>query len=370
MTSRPYPAALLALLAALVFAASASSAPPELGKPAARKAAVAKMNSYLAAHPWAKSGKVGRCDRKAARRVVCAVTVVGSNRSCRVRAVVKRPSGKVRARLGRLACSTQIGSSGRFVRFAAHLGQPQRHLDDPFAVTYPFAASADSAEASAVQEQGDVALEPTALPSGVLAFYNDGILECALNVGGVVVGDECQVAYEKLGQHRVTSIYTSGSESAVATELQDIQPLATSVELAVEYQEFPESELYGEFWWQIGSLVIDASTSPGANGEVQLCLPGGGGGCLAVPWAADAPTEIPILGVQCGAAGERNDEPLCEVRIENAWYPLDFPEAGIAITASRLGGNGYLGSESSLLAQFTPQLHFPACEPEQTAPWC
>lgn len=367
MTTRLYPSVLLALLVSLVFAASASAAPQQLGKPAARKAAVAKMNSYLGAHPWAQSGKVGRCHRKAARRIVCAVTLVGPARSCRTRAVVKRPRGKVRARLGKLACAAPLVAPDRFVRLAAHLGEPQRHLEDPYAVTYPFTASAGSVEAGAVQEGAIAGAEPTALPSGVLAFYSDGILECALNVGGVVVGDECQVAYEKLGQHRVTSIYTSGSESAVATELQDIQPLATSVELAVEYQEFPESEPYGTFWWQIGSLVIDASTSPG-GGQVEVCLAEGGSSCLVAP--AGPSIRVPVLGVQCGATSDRNAEPLCQIGIDGEWYPVEAAAAGFSLVAKRQEGNGYRGSEASVQTSFIPDLHFPACDAESSEVWC
>lgn len=78
---------------------------------------------------------------------------------------------------------------------------------NPLIVTYSYSASAD-------QESGGVALPDTNLPSGVLAFYSDGLLSCSINVGGSVSGGQCTVGYRSFGTHTIDVVYSSGENSA------------------------------------------------------------------------------------------------------------------------------------------------------------
>lgn len=87
---------------------------------------------------------------------------------------------------------------------------------NPFAVTYGYSASAT------------VGNEPEpSLPAGVLSFYTDGALACAINVGGPVTGGLCSVTYGYTGIHTVTVIYTSGSTSDTEGDVEHIEPFGT-----------------------------------------------------------------------------------------------------------------------------------------------
>jgi hypothetical protein len=78
---------------------------------------------------------------------------------------------------------------------------------NPLIVTYSYSASAE-------QEIGGVALPDPNLPSGVLAFYSDGLLSCSINVGGSVSGGQCTVSYSSFGTHTINVVYSSGENSA------------------------------------------------------------------------------------------------------------------------------------------------------------
>jgi hypothetical protein len=85
------------------------------------------------------------------------------------------------------------------VRLHAHLDPTfTRDPLDPFKVTYTYSASATQE----VVGRASISSEDAApLPSGVLALYSDGKLECAVNVGSGVEGSECPVSYQALGEH-------------------------------------------------------------------------------------------------------------------------------------------------------------------------
>lgn len=364
MHRRIYPLAPLVLLALVaVLAAPASAA--QLGKPAARKAAVKTMNRYLASHGWAKAGRVGKCQRKAPRRVVCRITLSGPSRACRTSAAVTLRR-KARARLGRLRCAKPAPQQGsRMMRLAAHIGTPKRHLDNPFAVTYPYSASATEQVAA----RGGETEEPVPPPKGVLALYIDGVLECAMNTEGVVAGDECPHVYGKLGQHRVTAIYTAGSESAVDTTLHNVDPLPTEIALSVTYEPLAVASTEGEYWWRIGTVKVQASTSP-INRSISLTCQD----TVVCPEAeVDGAVELPVFGLQCGSNRiiGRNAEPLCEAKIGASWMPLEtFEEEGIIFNGKLNPPAGYLPSQASATVSFTPTLIFPPCEEGSPNPWC
>jgi|GEM_PF-5517338 len=158
-------------------------------------------------------------------------------------------------------------SSAAKTKLHAHL-DPTYTRDplDPFKITYSFSASATQEAfggAAALGATVPAVEEPAPLPSGVLALYSDGNLECAVNVGGSSTGSECPVQYPALGSHTVTTIYSSGEESATETETEVIEPLATSTTLSVSYKERENPVLRREFmghWfaWELG--VLDASS--------------------------------------------------------------------------------------------------------------
>lgn len=380
MHRRIYPLAPLVLLALVaVLAAPASAA--QLGKPAARKAAVKTMNRYLASHGWAKAGRVGKCQRKAPRRVVCRITLSGPSRACRTSAAVTLRR-KARARLGRLRCAKPAPQQGsRMMRLAAHIGTPKRHLDNPFAVTYPYSASATEQVAA----RGGETEEPVPPPKGVLALYIDGVLECAMNTEGVVAGDECPHVYGKLGQHRVTAIYTAGSESAVDTTLHNVDPLPTEIALSVTYEPLAVAESTfgcrdggechqdeglreGVKGIKVGSLTVTAKVEPIGAAAVSVCppadwlcarvaLPPSGTITLPVEVMADFTSlyEGP-LGI-----GEALSIENSEIRNVSVGDALDagaerLPEGACYVQFSSGIRPGYLPSEARAVIQFTPEL--------------
>jgi hypothetical protein len=158
------------------------------------------------------------------------------------------------------------------VKLHAHL-DPTYTRDplDPFKITYAYSASAtqDAVARTSAATKSSVE-EPASLPSGVLALYSDGQLECAVNVGSGVEGSECPVHYQALGEHRVTTIYTSGEQSATETEVEHIEPLPTTLNLSVSYAPLPEAqEVSGTQWWWIGNLSVSPSVHP-QTAEVRM----------------------------------------------------------------------------------------------------
>jgi hypothetical protein len=97
----------------------------------------------------------------------------------------------------------------------------------------------------------------------VLSFFSDGVLECAINVGAGVEGSECPVTYKALGEHRVTTIYTTGEASATESEVEDITPLGTETTLAIGYTpETPVEAGVASGLWRVGVLTAQTGASP------------------------------------------------------------------------------------------------------------
>jgi hypothetical protein len=95
---------------------------------------------------------------------------------------------------------------------------------DPLIVTYAYSASTE--EDNIV----GAALIAPSLPSGVLAFYSDGMLACSINVGDNTSAGECTIDYSHFGAHAVDAIYSSGETSATTgVETEQIEPPPVTV---------------------------------------------------------------------------------------------------------------------------------------------
>ena len=115
----------------------------------------------------------------------------------------------------------------RSVKLHAHLDPTFTQSEwDPTAITYLYSASATE------EAEGKSAQAPM-LPEGVLSLYSDGLLECAMNVGGAVTGGQC-AATQGVGPHTLIATYASGTLSTAETETVAIPPfplLPTQVKL-------------------------------------------------------------------------------------------------------------------------------------------
>jgi hypothetical protein len=106
------------------------------------------------------------------------------------------------------APKTPASTPSPAARLRAHLDPSfTQNPANPLIVTYSYSASAE-------QESGGVTLPDPNLPSGVLAFYSDGLLVCLMNVGASIAGGECTVTYGGFGTHTINVVYSSGESSA------------------------------------------------------------------------------------------------------------------------------------------------------------
>lgn len=285
----------------------------------------------------------------------------------------------------RVFCVKRAAKSQRpeDVKLHAHLDPAfTRDPLNPFRVTYAYSASATEesvGRSSAPARASDEA--PAQLPSGVLAFYSDGSLECAVNVGGAVMGGECPVTYQALGQHRVTTIYTSGEESATETEIETIDPLSTLTNVTIDYYDLgsgPEQTLYYthctgspglnseeceyRMEWRLGVVSATASSTPAGLVKLQ-CL--GGAWCPAFAGSAISGTVSAdvVLVARTVAHGHYeavSSSPTCEEVKEAAtdhnsgldrW---EYPTS-ISLQASPISG-GYVPDRAMAQLGFSPTL--------------
>lgn len=257
------------------------------------------------------------------------------------------------------------------VKLHAHL-DPSFVQDpaNPFKVTYSYSASAT--EETAASDLAQTSSEtPAPLPSGVLSFFSDGSLECSVNVGGQVTGNECPVTYHELGEHKVTVIYTSGEESATETDTEDISPVATTTEISMSYEPKTEPEkVEGGVYW-IGNVDISVSAVP-SNATAALAC-----GSLPEPFrASPSITESgcyeargtvehvyanptggcadPVLGnLFMGQSPNATSPPIPPEAVEKGTYYLRA-----IVEAMR----GYAASEATVPLKFTPEVTFePDC---------
>ena len=97
---------------------------------------------------------------------------------------------------------------------------------NPLAVTYFYSASAS-------ETTGGVTVAEPNLPSGVLELFSDGLLACAINVGGSTTSGLCPVTYKALWAHTVVVTYISGTISATDTDIEQIRPFSTATTLTL-----------------------------------------------------------------------------------------------------------------------------------------
>lgn len=258
------------------------------------------------------------------------------------------------------------------VKLHAHL-DPSYTRDplNPFKVTYAYSASATQEPVAAASISSD---SPAPLPSGVLALYSDGQLECAVNVGAGVESSECPVNYQALGAHKVTTIYSSGEQSATATETEVIEPLPTSTQLSVAYEPLGTAiTLPGTNWRWVGDLNIRSSAQPGGAQAVVDCggsAPSGptDSGCFQLNGSASTQHVYDWPG-GCSEAGQgqgpvyiNSSAPVSDsVPVDLQISPRAF-EAGLyhlraAVSNQGLMTNaGYAPSEATASLQFTPEI--------------
>jgi hypothetical protein len=239
---------------------------------------------------------------------------------------------------------------------------------DPFKVTYAYSASATQ-QSFSTESLALGAEEPAPLPSGVLALYSDGRLECAVNVGSGVEGSECPVDYSALGQHTVTTIYSSGEQSATETEVETITPLATETTLSLSYSPIETQEgqtiKTGSGLYHLGDLSITVGSTPAAKADLDC---GGtavehlsGSGCYEVGSAVDHvygndPSGC-LQSVRISAS--TNWEVVADAE---SLSPADLESGRFHLRAAVPTGDGYGGSEATAPLQFDPELSFaPDC---------
>jgi hypothetical protein len=249
-----------------------------------------------------------------------------------------------------------------------------RNPANPFEVTYAYSASA-SEQTFSTQSLAFGAEEAAPLPSGVLSLFSDGKLECAVNVGSGVEGSECPVSYQALGAHSVTTIYTSGEESATETETEQIEPLPTSTTLSVSYADLEGGPLpvkeFGHctppttnrceynYEWLLGEMTVEGTSSVGS--ALLSCLEGlrcsSAFGGKQLSTALSAPV---VLKAHVVTEGPRfSEHPTCEelrsfagpAAVEYEWsYPTSI---GLQATSS---ASGYATSSAATSLQFAPTL--------------
>jgi hypothetical protein len=240
---------------------------------------------------------------------------------------------------------------------------------NPFEVTYEYSASAS--QQGFVQSLAVSGEEPAPLPPGVLALYSDGRLECAINVGSGVEGSECPVEYEALGQHRVTTIYTSGEESATESEVENIEPLATETTLSVSFEAVTPSRVEGHPLWHIGDISISASASSPILTAQLGCGEGSAGhltaaGCLQIVnsvehvYAATSGLCPPPEPVAPLGNLYISDETEYGQIAGEAFQPEELESGLIWLRATVAGGNGFSASEATTAL---PPIVAPPLEP-------
>lgn len=326
---------------------------------------------YVKRHRTVKRRKHGRVVHQ--HRVVC----VQHHRRPKHHPKRKRPAKTIAPASSTPSVATPAPTPS-VVRLHAHLDPSfTRDASNPFRVTYSYSASATSEPAGTKATLATS--EPVPLPEGVLQLYNDGLLACSKNVGGATTGGECPVTYSTLGEHTVTTVYTSGETAATETSVEHIEAVAVSVSAAASYTAFAHSEAEGvgechweSTWdancayWQIGSLTLEASASdaygmapgvPHVSMGAPSCseAPGvricgtttAGAAPLGVPvWAATPPGEP--QRVVMVAFGSGRPESLAE------WQPAADAEAGYPVSASDSPGAGYAVTAVGSSISFTP----------------
>jgi hypothetical protein len=263
------------------------------------------------------------------------------------------------------------------VKLHAHL-DPTYTRDplNPFKVTYDYSASATQEPVAAASASSEA---PAPLPSGVLAFYSDGKLECAINVGGAIDSSVCPVTYTALGNHTVTTIYSSGEQSATETEVEHIAPLPTTTTLSVTYEPLKAPVPVPDSSWEwVGDLAITWGAEPSAVSAHVDCgeepsQPFGvvtASGCYRFngvpehehvyewPGGCDEATNKGVGPVYISSSFT-DPNPAAQIpakKFEDGAYHLRASVAAGSIGGSSVANAGYLPSEATAPLQFAPEI--------------
>ena len=364
-------------LTLIVLAALLAAPAAEAKRPSVSGAAKAELRDYRSDHGWVGSTSLLTCKRDRGR-VVCGASIkgrkAGEDVTCAATVVVTSTSKRRTAKIRLGKC--EPNSTGP-VSLHVHL-DPTYTRDplDPFKVTYSYSASATSGA------------KPVPLPPGVLAFYSDGTLECAVNVGGAVRGSSCPIRYGQLGAHRVTIIYSSGTESATLTKVEDIKPLPTETTLQVSYANLPggpealavsqrcnwqdyecgfvcnwqdtpgagSEKCFFKQEWILGTLTVKASSSPAGKAFVQCIGPQCVGGDLQIPLNGELKIKVAMYanGVGVRYPIGTGTPPTCQFMKENAeWWGADVTQTGYTATHAAAG---YVGAPVTKAISISPSL--------------
>ncbi|HJZ36820.1 MAG TPA: hypothetical protein VJ204_11180 [Solirubrobacterales bacterium] len=153
----------------------------------------------------------------------------------------------------------------------------------PDEVTWSFSASATRT----ATVEGVPRTETAPLPSGELAFFVDGKLECEIHAIGAIDGSACTSVVKQLGAHEVTAIFTDGELSSTVTRIDylDKYPTQTNLQVSIEptapeylaVGEAPDN-IQPEYGFEVGRVRITGSVDPGGvptfscEGEPVGCL--------------------------------------------------------------------------------------------------
>jgi len=220
----------------------------------------------------------------------------------------------------------QVNADAGVLRFHVKFDSASRDPLNPFRVIYSFSASATRAFSSPTPREA-----PEALPAGVISFFSDGALKCALNVGGANPGGQCPVVYSALGDHTLTLVYSSGEASVSTARTESVGPLATSTALATAFRPSdPTSLKFGIS----GYLDVAGSVAPTGTALV---------GCLG----SDSPACIDFIpsffgGGCCGHTGYQmplSGTRTFTVRFRDARFGVCFNQPSWEISAEDADGN-------------------------------
>jgi hypothetical protein len=291
----------LALLAPAVAAAKTRCVVPRVAGQTLAKAELRLKDAHCVRgkvqHPKLKHGQ-----KASSFRVLREVPKAGKRTNGKVKLVLAMPVSKVAVVKPKVSYSTSVDPT--FTQSPTN----------PLEVTY--AVSADAVET--INGTTENLATTGQLPAGILNFFSQGTLECALNVGGSDDGGACTVTYPTTGTFTVETEYVPNTATAVEeTEQETIGPYATTTILTAT----PDS---------CGSLLPPTVSTP-VNPNLDLQE-----NCYELSLASTAPS-TPSLTVSPVGTGGVNPSSVtagtsCEMVVY--WYQSDQQQAGLAGASS------------------------------------
>lgn len=259
------------------------------------------------------------------------------------------------------------------VHLAAHLDPTfVQDENNPFSLDFFYSASA----AETLEVGGKLLTqEAESLPEGVLSFYLDGSLECAINVGGSNKSGNCGVVVDEMGAHKAITTYTSGSLSSTVTEIENVYPVATTSTLTAEYEQFPQSESTSK-GWKVGKLNLHASITPAPGGTFGNfsdldCEVNEMPACIKVPYfpmalphpifdkAGNQIVPVPVYMQETGGEPEVKIDAMAlgSSSGDVHWWPLAEIENGSHyLRVKATIAPGYTGAATTAVLRFSPHI--------------